>query len=74
MRMDREQIKDMWPNVRDYAGNWTLYAFSSQQGYEFWDWCTNHGVEIQFEGHWEDRSVFRVVNDPCPLFTALRWS
>lgn len=69
MQLNRQQIKDI---MGLYSG--TFYAVDFQQQMEFWNWCTDHGVEVQYEGTWLKRPVFRVVHDPCPVFTALRWS
>ena len=71
MRLNREQIKDIMALDRRSD---TFYVVDFQQQMEFWDWCQDHGVEVRYEGTWTDRPVFRVVADPCPAFTALRWA
>lgn len=71
MRLDRQQIKDIMALDRSSD---TFYRVDFQQQMEFWDWCTDHGVEVRYEGTWMDQPVFRVVSDPSPTLTALRWS
>lgn len=71
MRLNQQQIKDTMTLDRSSD---TFYQVDFQQQMEFWDWCTDHGVEVQYEGTLYDQPVFRVVTDPCPTLTALRWA
>ena len=75
MRLNRQQIKDIMALDRSSD---TFYRVDYQQQMEFWDWCQDHGVEVRYEGTWKgtwtDQPVFRVVSDPSPTLTALRWS
>jgi hypothetical protein len=71
VRLNRQQIKHIMALDRHSD---TFYVVDFQQQMEFWDWCTDHGVSVRFEGTWTDQPVFRVVSDPSPTLTALRWS
>ena len=72
MRATKQQLDiintDRWPPMTG-----TIYVVDFDQHEEFWNWCGSRGAEIQFEGTLYDRMVFRVMHDPSPEFTLLKW-
>ncbi len=59
---------DRWPPMTG-----TIYVVESDRNHEFWNWCTVRGVEIQFQGRLNDCPVFKIMHDPSPEFTLLKW-
>jgi hypothetical protein len=59
---------DRWPPMTG-----TIYVVEHARQTEFRDWCTVCGVEIQFQGRLYDRPIFKIMHDPSPEFTLLKW-
>jgi hypothetical protein len=59
---------DRWPPMTG-----TIYIVESDRNHEFWNWCEVRGVEIQFQGRLYDRPIFKIMHDPSPEFTLLKW-
>lgn len=52
----------------------TVYVVEFDERDEFLEWCSDRDVKLEFQGPLYDRCVYRVVKDPHPEFTALRWA
>ena len=75
---------EIWePGAR--PSQWFVYVQTRDYGKgEFWSWVRDHcqgsvlcysaSEEGAWQGTWADQPVFRVVSDPSPTLTALRWS
>ena len=59
---------DRWPLMTG-----TIYIVESDQWHEFWNWCEVREIEIQFQGIVYDRPIFKIMHDPSPEFTLLKW-
>jgi hypothetical protein len=70
-----EQINnDRFKSLNQPPLTGTVYCVEYKQQTEFWDWCSDRGVDVQYEGTLYSKPVFSVIYDPHPEFTMLRWA
>ena len=46
----------------------------SQKRHRFWEWCRDHGIDVEYYGTWKDKDFWMIRDEAHRAWAILKWT